>query len=218
MKIVFCVCIIFSFFVFHSCNEQEEKTGKSKKKAHAETVPNKNVEISKLDIQEFTRHQIDGEWTFKDKNGNTVHITKDVDEYWEETINENSVFTQRRNYYLNGNIKLNSHYFHDSGFAKGIWTYYNKQGNVIKIEDNDTPFRNFSWEKVQGYLLKNGVDVKDNFTMVHNVNGDNGTYWLLSWDTKMVNSDGNKVIKNIQLNGKTGKPSNEKITYFNNNH
>lgn len=145
---IFCLCVVYSFISFHSCNGQEEKTRNNKKNLPFETVTVKSVKISKLDIQEFTKHQIDGGWTFNDKNGNTVHITKDVDEYWEETINKNSVFTQRRNYYLNGSIKLNSWYFHDSGFAKGIWTYYNKQGNVIKIEDNDTPFRNFSWEKV----------------------------------------------------------------------
>jgi len=217
MTKIFCTCVIFSFFIFHSCNEQEEKTGKIKKKVYAEITPNKNVKMEKLDIKEFNKHQIDGGWTFNDKNGNTVHITKDVDEYWEEITNQKSVFTKRRNYYLSGHIKLNSQYFHDSGFAKGTWTYYNEQGIILKTEDNDTPFKDFPWEKVQEYLIKNGVDVKDNFTLVHNIHTNKGTYWLLSWDTKKVNNEGNKAIKNIQLDAKTGKPLNEKITYFSNN-
>jgi len=217
MTKIFCICVILSLFSLYSCNGQEEKTGNNKKRVNSETVPNKNVKMEKLDIHEFNKHQIDGEWTFDDKDGNTVHITKDVDEYWEEITNKNSVFTKRRNYYLSGNIKLDSQYFHDSGFAKGTWTYYNEQGGILKTEDNDTPFKDFPWVKVQEYLIKNGVDVKDSFTMVHNIHENEGTYWLLSWDTKKVNNEGNKIIKNIQLDGKTGKPSNEKITFFSNN-
>jgi hypothetical protein len=63
----------------------------------------------------------------------------------------------------------------------------------------------------------NGVNLQDNFTMVHNEHGKEGTYWLLSWDSKKVNAEGNKIINNIQLDGETGKPSNKKVTYFNNN-
>ena len=212
-----CICILLSVLSLFSCIGQVEKTINNKKNVPFETVNVKNVKITKLDIQEFNKHQIDGVWMFNDKDGNTVHVTKDVDEYWEEITNKTSMFTKRRNYYLSGNIKLNSEYFHDSGFAKGTWTYYNQQGGILKIEDNDAPFKNFPWEKVQEYLLKNGVDVKDNFTMVHNIHTNKGTYWLLSWDTKKVNNEGNKAIKNIQLDAKTGKPLNEKITYFSNN-
>jgi hypothetical protein len=212
-----CICVLFSVFSLCSCKGHEEKAGRDIKTAHFEKVPNKNVDTKRLDIGEFNKHQINGEWSFNDRNGNTVHITKDVDEYWEEITNKNSVFTKRRNYYLNGNIKLDSQYFHDSGFAKGIWTYYDEQGGIQKTEDNDTPFEDFPWEKVQEYLLKNGVDIKDKFTIIHNVHVNEGTYWLLSWDTKKVDNEGNKIIKIIRLDGKTGKPSNEKITYFSNN-
>jgi len=173
--------------------------------------------MERLDIHEFNKHQVDGVWTYTDNNGNSIRVTKDVDEYWEEITNKNSVFTKRRDYYLSGIIKLDSQYFHDSGFAKGTWIYYNEQGGVTKTEDNDAPFKDFPWEKVQEYLLNNGVNIHDNFTMVHNVHGKEGTYWLLSWDTKKVNAGGDKVIKNVQLDGKTGKPSNEKLTIFSNN-
>ena len=217
MKIILRICVLFSVLSLYTCKGKEGKTGSNKKKVHAETVPHEDVEADKLNIYEFNKHQINGEWTFNDKMGNIIHITKDVDVYWEEITNDNSVFTTRRNYYLNGNIKLDAQYFHDSGFAKGIWTYYDGEGNIQKAADHDTPFKGFPWEKVKEYLLGNGVDIKDDLTMVHKVYENEGAYWLLSWDTKKLNNQGNKIIKNIQLDGKTGKPSNEKITYFSTN-
>lgn len=206
--------ITYFTLLFTVCNGEASQSGKidGVQKGKVSVTP-----TEKLNIQEFDKHQVDGEWTYIDNNGNNIHVTKDIGEYWEEITNENTVFTKRRNYYLNGNIKLDSQYFHDSGFAKGIWTYYDKEGKVIKTEDNDLPFKNFPWEKVREYLLSNGVNLKDNFTMVHNEHSRGAAYWLLSWDTKKVNAEGSKVIYNVQLDGETGKPSNKKTTYFNNN-
>jgi hypothetical protein len=102
-------------------------------------------------------------------------------------------------------------------YCLSILSFYKEEGKVIKTEDHDTPFKNFPWEKVREYLLSNGVNLKDNFTMVHNEHSKEGAYWLLSWDTNKVNAEGNKIINNIQLDGETGNPSNKKVTYFSNN-
>ena len=67
-------------------------------------------------------------------------------------------------------------YFHDGGFAKGIWIDYDQNGKVIKTEDKDAAFKQYPWEQVLAYLRKNQVDLLDKLTRITNQSGNNGTF------------------------------------------
>jgi hypothetical protein len=160
---------------------------------------------NRLDLKTFNRHQVDGTWSYHDKKGNDIDIFKDKGLFWEERSNEHSIFTQRRVYYPNGQLKLSGEFFRGNGFDKGITTYYDKQGKIIKTVDNDAPFKNYPWEKVIAYLKRNKADVMDRLTVVKRTHDGTGTYWLISWNTKKVGDKGFEIVKNVQLDANTGK-------------
>lgn len=167
----------------------------------------------RLDIQTFEKHQADGAWRYTDANGNEVFVQKESDEYWESITNKGDRFTRRNNYYLNGRLKFAGQYFHDNGFNKGIWTYYDQNGKVIRTEDQDAPFKPYPWEKVLAYLKKNGVNIQDKQTNVSNVADSKEACWLLSWKTGRTNSRGLDIIKHIRIDVSSGQVTNEKETY-----
>lgn len=167
----------------------------------------------RLDIQAFAKHQADGAWRYTETNGNEVLVQKESNEYWESITSKGDCFTRRNNYYLNGRLKSTGQYFHDNGFNKAIWTYYDQNGKVIKTQDEDAAYKPYSWEKVLTYLKKNGVNIQDKQTNVNNESGPKGTFWLLSWKTGKINLQGLNIIKHVRITVNTGQVTNEKETY-----
>lgn len=211
MRRIYCAGII-TFCILSLCNGQERKIN-SKQNVSSQTVINTDAITKKLDVKEFDKHQVNGEWTYIDMNGNSIHVTKDKNEYWEEITDKNTVFTKRKNYYLNGNIKLDAQYFHDSGFAKGIWIYYNQTGKMIKIEDKDAPFIKYPWKQVLIYLKKNQVNVFNKLTRVTNENDRRDVFWQLSWKTGKTDAQGFDIIRNIRIDVNSGQAKILKETY-----
>ena len=167
----------------------------------------------KLDIQAFERHQADGVWQYTGPQGAQVLIQKGDKEYWQDSTEKGDYFTHSSRYYLSGHLKFTGMYFHDGGFAKGIWIDYDQNGKVIKTEDQDTPYKKYPWEQVLAYLKKNQVNILDKLTRVTNASGNNGTFWYLSWKTGKINADGFDIIKNIQINANSGQIILKKETY-----
>ena len=172
-----------------------------------------NQPLRRLDIRSFEKHQAEGVWEYKGAKGEQVQVRKESDEYWEEIIDKGDCFTHRNNYDLNGRLNFTGAYFHESGFNKGIWTYYDRNGKVIRTEDYDAPFKKYPWERVLVYLKRNRVDLLDKQTYVYNVAGAKGTFWALSWKTGKTNSEGFDIIKHVRLDVGSGHITVEKETY-----
>lgn len=170
-------------------------------------------QLKRLDIQAFEKHQSDGAWQYTDTKGNEVFVQKESDEYWESITGKADYFTRRNNYYLNGRLNFTGQYFHDNGFNKGIWTYYDRYGKVIRTEDKDAPFKKYPWEKVLAYLKKNRADIQDKQTDVSNVASSKGNFWLLSWKTGRTNLRGLDIIKHVRIAVSSGQATVEKETY-----
>jgi hypothetical protein len=166
-----------------------------------------------LDLKAFARHQSEGAWQYTDTKGNDVLIQKDTDEYWESITTKTDYFTHRNNYFLNGRLNFTGQYFHENGFNKGIWTYYDQKGKVTRTEDEDAPFKKYPWEKVLAYLNKNRVDIQDKQTNVSNVVSPKGNFWLLSWKTGKTNEQGLDIIKHVRIAVSSGQTTIEKETY-----
>lgn len=166
-----------------------------------------------LNINAFEKHQVDGVWQYTDHQGNNVQVQKDADEYWETITGKETLFTQRNDYYANGQLKVSGQYFRGDGFAKGVWIYYDQNGRIIKTEDKDIAFKKHPWEAVLSYLKKNRVNLLDKLTRVNNHSGPNGTYWLLSWKTGKTTSEGLDMIKNVWIDVNSGKIIIQKDTY-----
>jgi len=88
-------------------------------------------------------------------------------------------------------------------FSKGIWQFYDIQGNEIQQIDYDKHFK-FSWEQIESYLKQRHVELADRFTDITRISEDStAPVWIISYRTKS-NKDGN-YIHNITIDGKTGK-------------
>ena len=167
----------------------------------------------RLDIRAFEKYQTEGVWEYTDTKGNEVMVQKESDEYWESITSKAAYFTRRNNYYLNGRLNFTGQYFHENGFNKGIWTYYDRNGKVIRNEDKDALVKRYPWEKILAYLKNNRVNVRDRQTNVNNESGPKGTFWHLSWKTGRTNSQGLDIIKNVRIAVSSGQITVEKETY-----
>lgn len=162
-------------------------------------------QLKRLNIQAFEKHQSDGAWQYKDTKGNEVFVQKESGEYWESITSKADVFTLRNNYFLNGRLNFSGRYFHDNGFNTGTWTYYDRNGKVIRTEDKDAPFKKYPWEQVLAYLKKNRVNVRDKQTDVNNVSDPKESFWLLSWKTGRINAQGFDIIKHVRIDVNSGR-------------
>lgn len=184
-----------------SCSGQERKTPIKKLE-----TPSKNKAMDKFDTERFKENQREGEWKFKNNRGEAVRQYKIDDGFQEETTLPDGYFILSKSYYENGNLAEMGQRFHGNGFLKGIWTTYDKNGKIESETDYDRPFK-FGWEDVLVSLKKNKIDPLDNFTMITRRNDVVGPVWYISWDTKELTPDGKKVLKNVSINGLTGKAS-----------
>jgi hypothetical protein len=170
-------------------------------------------QLKRLDIQAFERQQSDGVRQYTNPQGAQVLIQKVDKEYWQDSTEKDDYFTHSCHYYLSGHLKLIGMYFHDGGFAKGIWIDYHPNGKVIKTEDHDAPYKKYPWNEVLAYLKKSQVNLLDKLTRITNASSNNGTFWYLSWKTGKINADGFDIIKNVKSNANSGRITPKKDTY-----
>ena len=56
-------------------------------------------------------------------------------------------------YYKTKTLKIVGKYFHNR-FNAGIWKRYDEDGYLIEEYDQDAPYKNFPWEKVEKFIKK----------------------------------------------------------------
>ena len=205
--------IVIAFFgllvLMQSCNGQKIKTSIKK----VDTSSKKNKVMERFDIENFNKNQVEGEWKFKNSSGTSIRQYKIDDGYQEEAALPGSYFILSKSYYENGNLAEVGQRFHEQGFLKGIWTSYDENGIVISEVNHDLPFK-YSWEDVLRILKTKGINPSDNFTLINRKNDTLGPQWFISWDTKELAPDGKKILKNVTIDGITGKVSKEETVHY----
>lgn len=174
---------------------------------------NEPSDMERFDVAKFNKDLVDNERNLIDNSGNRIHQYKTKDGYHEDLTRPKSYFFLSRSFYKDGRLEEKGERFHGDGFFKGIWTNYDEKGHVIKQVDYDAPFK-FSWDNILVLMKDRNIDPADNFTYVNREVNASGPFWIISWDTKAVTSDGKKILKGIFVNGETGTTSKEEIENF----
>ena len=124
----------------------------------------------------------------------------------------NSFFLLQKTFYPNGNIWAKGLAFVYRNFQKGLWHYFDEQGNLTESIDYDKPFK-FTFEQVLEFAAKEGLvfmktpidrtvfgPVMPELRRGHNP--ETGEAW---WDIRWFRGIPAGAIQYIRLCGKTGK-------------
>lgn len=206
--------ILFSvLFMMCSCKGQhKDEQTKRKSITEKKIVKKKDTSMEHFDIENFNKHVVDDERNFTDNKGNVIRQFKTNDGFQEEVTAPDNYFVTSKSFYEKGSIKEKGNIFHGNGFVKGLWINYDENGNIIKQTDYDAPFK-FSWDDVLQFMKKKNINPMDNFTYVNRTISSLPA-WHLSWDTKEVAPDGKKILKNVTIDGITGKISKEETVHY----
>ena len=106
-------------------------------------------------------------------------------------------------YYKTKTLKIVGKYFHNR-FNAGIWKRYDEDGYLIEEYDQDAPYKNFPWEKVEKFIKKElKLDLFDEKTDVgvsRSVDDKTGIpMWNITW------RPGDAKVHFVDINANTGK-------------
>ena len=146
------------------------------------------------------------------ENGTEILMDKKSSRNYYSEYPVNSYFFISKIYYLNGNIKAKGLYFVYNGFQKGLWYYFDEQGNLTDSIDHDKPFR-FTFEQVLAFAREEGLEfMKTPVDWIYydpmypqikrEYNPISGECW---WEIKWYKGLPLEVIVQIRLDGITGK-------------
>lgn len=145
-------------------------------------------------------------------NGTTVLMQKINAGSSYAEVPVNSYFYLNKIYYTDGKIKAKGFSFVYEGFPKGLWYYFDEQGNLTDSIDHDKPFL-FTFEQVLKFCEKEGLifmktpidtqryrPLRPKITREHNlVSGE--CWWEIEWYKGIPIG----TIERIRLDGATGK-------------
>lgn len=138
------------------------------------------------------------------EDGTVIEQMTDFDDcFVEHTYLPESLFYKFKKFSNNGKLIQEGELFIKGDFEKGIWYTYDEFGVVISQINKDEDY-DFSFDKLMAMMLEANVDINHARTRVIKKFIDNFPYWEVSWYHGQ--SLGKKsILKNIRLNGKTGK-------------
>ena len=155
-------------------------------------------------------------------NGTTIIMKKVNAGSSYAEIPRDSYFFLNKAYYFNGNIREKGLFFIYDGFRKGMWYYFDEQGNLTDSIDHDKPFR-FTFEQVLAFARKEGlVFMKtpvdwDYYSpwrpkIKREYNPISGECW---WEIGWYKGIPPGAIERIRLDGVTGKEISRTYLTFN---
>ncbi|WP_254919400.1 hypothetical protein [Prevotella jejuni] len=125
--------------------------------------------------------------------------------YIEYARKDNSLFGTCKEYYnKTGTLKLVGKYYYNR-FNAGIWKEYDENGYLIDEYDQDAPYKNYPWEKVEKFVKEElKLDLFDNKVFIHRYVSKHSKIpiWRIRWQV------GIKVYT-IKINANTGKIINQ---------
>lgn len=150
-----------------------------------------------------------------------VEILRSEKDTYYYLYHENDYFALIRAFYTNGNIKHKGLCFNWFSFKKGVWRFFNEQGEVVNEVDYDAPFE-FTFEDLLGFCKKEGITVEKGYipqssgyhTSIYREVSDRECWWQIE-HLKIV--DKSAIAEQICLDGKTGNViSRKEYEYINN--
>lgn len=159
-----------------------------------------------FDIKKFNKNKDESEeYVFTDNGGTitTQYGNSDIG-YFEYSIKENSLFENTKTYYNSGELKSKGVTYINNNFQKGIWYYYNKEGNIEKTIDFDEPYL-YAWEDLKNFCDKNEINLYLHTTTIAREIIDGKPTWEIDFFY------GNGATKVIKLDGKTGEILDEEL-------
>lgn len=135
-----------------------------------------------------------------------IELLRGKEELYYYLYHVDSYFKLTRAYFANGNIKFKGLHFNYHSFPKGVWRFFNEQGEVIREVDYDAPFQ-FTFEDVLRFCEKEGIAVDKGYipqgsgfhTCVYRKESDGECWW------KIEHLKAISTIEVIHLDGKTGR-------------
>ena len=106
-------------------------------------------------------------------------------------------------YYKTKTLKIVGKYFHNR-FNAGIWKRYDEDGYLIEEYDQDAPYKNYPWEKIEKFIKKElKLDLFDKKTDVgvsRSVDDKTGIpMWNITW------RPGDAKVHFVDIDANTGK-------------
>ena len=125
--------------------------------------------------------------------------------YIEYARKDNSLFGTCKEYYnKTGTLKLVGKYYYNR-FNAGIWKEYDENGYLIDEYNQDAPYKNYPWEKVEKLVKEElKLDLFDKKVVIHRYVSKHSKIpiWRIRWQV------GVKVYT-IKINANTGKIINQ---------
>ena len=170
---------------------------------------NKTLErtTEKFDSWTYYRQRHGSEYVFEDYlRGKVRQFGGDNgSNYIEYARKDNSLFGTCKEYYnKTGILKLVGKYYYNR-FNAGIWKEYDENGYLIDEYDQDAPYKNYPWEKVEKFVKEElKLDLFDKKVVIHRYVSKHSKIpiWRIRWQV------GIKVYT-IKINANTGKIINQ---------
>ena len=185
--------------VISSCKAQSNNNIKQNKTLERTT--------EKFDSWTYYRQRHGSEYVFEDYlRGKVRQFGGDNgSNYIEYARKDNSLFGTCKEYYnKTGILKLVGKYYYNR-FNAGIWKEYDENGYLIDEYDQDAPYKNYPWEKVEKFVKEElKLDLFDKKVVIHRYVSKHSKIpiWRIRWQV------GIKVYT-IKINANTGKIINQ---------
>ncbi|UGU15196.1 hypothetical protein LS482_16105 [Sinomicrobium kalidii] len=165
----------------------------------------KNVpmEFEKFDVETYKKNENKGLglYSFTLPDGTeVVQSESELHFSHTETPPDPEMFEIYKEFYKNTFIQKKGKFFKKGNWEKGVWYYFDREGNLIEKKDHDKPFKNFPWEKVTTFMVTNGIPMEQIWGIERQAD-EKGAFWYISWikDTKT------KMGEIITIDANTGK-------------
>ena len=203
------VFILAAFIVAGSCGAQRKvKVTKIK--------GGKQMTTEKLDTQRFHWNKDKNDiYTFVNYKGQKVvqrwMSSGGVYYFYETRRKENELIEEYRRYFNDGKLNVEGFQYKDNGFEVGIWKIYDEDGKLVEVRDYDAPYKNYPWEEVRKFLVRErGVDFFDKWTIIgRNVDAKTPAGWGVRYYDKKE-----QMLKYIELDCATRKVILEKESHI----
>ena len=195
------IILLTLLVVIGSCKAQDNSSNNIKK--------NKNMErtTEKFDSWKYYTHRENDDYEFKSYLKGKVRQFggENGSNYFEYTKKDKELFGTYREYYNKSKtLKLIGKYYYND-FESGIWKEYDENGYLIAEYDQDAPYKNYPWEKVEKLVKEElKLDLFDKKVSIHRYLSKHSKIpiWRIRWQV------GVKVYT-IKINANTGKIINQ---------
>ena len=191
------IILLTLLVVIGSCKAQDNSSNNIKK--------NKNMErtTEKFDSWKYYTHRENDDYEFNSYLKGKVRQFggENGSNYFEYAKKDKELFGTYREYYNKSKtLKLIGKYYYND-FESGIWKEYDENGYLIAEYDQDAPYKNYPWEKVEKFVKEElKLDLFDKNVSIRRYVSDktNIPVWIIHYKV------GSNIVF-IKINANTGE-------------